>query len=342
LNVFFVFDVSFKATVDECTKQGLNVQHLETEMTIASEKCSSKHERLEMTRRLEALKASTTKSEQAASNLRSALSNWMTCFSSIKKLQSEFRLMNGRFDERKVELGPNEINGMTVTLQRLQEDLSAVEPKCEYHMKQLTSCEVAVMDNATRCRIDLRVECENLQAAVGKVLTVLNTRKERRDKLAASWMAFDIQREDLILTLNKMEVRLTRIEVSESSLGGVEELDRVLGAVKVEIDELSKKYDAVRALGRSLITTASLEDDDEAERARQALTLVAEKWERVQRTATDLRSTVTSVILRWNLYNEAEREVRDAVEYWKKVLERGTVADSESEARQLLDTYSVR
>jgi hypothetical protein len=317
------------------------VQLLETLMSHASENCSQQ-ERQEMSKRLETLKASTTKTEQVASNLRSALSNWITCFNAIKKLQSEFHLLSGRFDERKVELGPGEISEMTDTLQRLQEDLRAVDPKCEYHMKQLTSCEVAVIDNATRCRIDLRVECGNLQEAVGKVLTLLCTRKERRDKLAAGWMAFDLQREDLILVLEKMEVRLARTEVSESSLGGVEELDRVLGAVKVEIDELSKKYDAVWALGRSLITTASLEDDDEAGRARQALTLVADRWERVQRTATDLRSTVTSVILRWNLYNEAEREVRGAVESWKSVMERGTVADSESEARQLLDTYSVR
>jgi hypothetical protein len=311
-------------------------------MTITSDKCSSKQERQERIKRLEALKATTSRAEQKASNLRSALSNWQTCFNSVRQLQSEFRLLDGRFDERKVELGPGEIADLNATLQRIREDLSAVEPKCEYHMKQLATCEVAVMDSATRCRIDLRVECGNLQRAVGKVLMSLRTRKERRDKLAAGWTAFDIQREDLLYILEEMEARLARIEVSDSSLSGVEELDRILETVKSEIDELSKKYDAVWTLGRSLIATASLEDDDEAERARQALTLVAERWERVQRTATDLRNTVTSVILRWNLYNEAEREVRTALESWKSVTERGIVADSEAEARQLLDTYLVR
>jgi hypothetical protein len=76
--------------------------------------------------------------------------------------------------------------------------------KCEYHMKQLTSCEVAVIDNATRCRIDLRVECgESSRSCWQSVDSLLCTRRERRDKLAAGWMAFDLQREDLILVLDK-------------------------------------------------------------------------------------------------------------------------------------------
>lgn len=329
-----------QTTADECTKQLVCIEQLESDTTRAMERCSSRRERRLLTERFQAVKSSTSAVQRAASNLASALSHWLDCCNTLKDLQSRCGRIEDRFEHHQTADDSNELS--TAEVQRAQQDVIVLEPKCEYHTKQLASCRVSVIDNVSRCRIDIRSECSHLRQVIDSIMSSLCSRDERRNKLATSWSEFQVQRQDLISLLENMETRLNNTEVDESSLSGVERVDRTLEHIKVEIGLLNEKYDTVRSLGRSLIASACLEDDDEAERARQSLAFVAERWEHVQRVASDMRNTVTSVILRWKLFGEAEREVSTALECWRHVTgEMPVVVHTDAEARKHLNTFEV-
>jgi len=337
-----LFTVSLhQATASACAEQSASIEKLEQEITRAVEKCASPTERRELAEKFTTAKQYVSKVLHTSNNLISVLTSWVACHESLQLAEKKFRVHESELEQRMNDLSPNEVTETTTALRHLQQDLTALDTRCEYQMKQLASCRVAVMDSVSKCRVDLRIECGTLRRAVDGTLASLRARMERRDQLTTSWTAFELRRADLMSSLEEMETRLAHTEVRESSLIGVEELDRALESVKIEIVVLGEKYDEVWSLGRSLIASASLDDDDEADRARQTLSFVAEKWEHVQRTATDMRSTVTSVVLRWNFLKEAEREVGMALESCSRVLDRGLVVSTDSDARQLLETYSV-
>lgn len=321
----------------------MDIQQLEDDMTKLIEKCSSKGERWEIAERFEVLKSSNSKILQLTNSLSSVVTSWLICHDALKRLKDQFSDVDEKLLQRPNDRGPEETFAMNSFLAGLHQDLVSLESKCDQETRHLGSCRVTVIDSISRCRIDLRSDCAALRRAIDKALATLRTRKERRDKLAASWASFESLREDLVLVLDEMEARLDRTKVDEPSLAGVEDLDRRLGVIKADVGLLGEKYDEVRTLGRSLIASSasSEEDEDEVERVRQALAFIAERWEHVHGAATSMRAAVTSVIIRWKLCDEAERDVGTALENWKHVADRGITAMSGTEVRQLLETFTV-
>jgi len=322
----------------ECNDRAAEIEHLESQAADLIADSRSPDESRTTNNQLQALKASWNNLLRIINTKNVVVSNWMRLSDVSKRTKDGISILQRRVDVQ--DPGPDELDALQVEINLLLDELVKFSPASKNqsaHANIDPTTSISVKDRFSERILNISDELDNLRKLIEKVDEMLQRKKEKQTNLASTWSNLGQIKSSLLISLLGIQNRVENLICQNSSLDGIQLLERTLEELKLTQSSLNPQYDEFRKLGQQII----LADKIRLGQILEEVNCVDTAWQTLEKVFAERLSILVTASELWMLYINGNSEVLSILKSINMVASEDFNATSGDKLQQLLDDLKV-